>query len=651
MLSNLRKVLFSRVGTIVTLGILLVIALAFAAGDITGLRSSGQKAMLGGSVAEVGSVKIGEAELRQRVQTAFAGYRKQQPTLDMASFVAQGGFEATLERMINAIALDQFARSTGMAISKRMVDGEIASIPAFQGFDGKFDQKMYDSVLAQQRVTDKDLRTDIARETISRHLLAPTLAAHQVSEQLALPYASLLLERRKGAIGVIPIEAFGTGTPPSDQELTTFYTRQRARYTVPERRTIRYAVVDAATVAVGASPTAAEIAAAYAQDKARFAPSQRRTVTQVVVLDQASAAALAQKVKAGTALDAAARTLGLEPRTFADADKATIAGGSSAGVADAIFAAASGAVVGPVKSPLGWHVARVDAVRAVPGKTLAEATPELTTELAKNKGAQALADLHDKLDDSLSENATFDELVADAKLKAEQSAPVLADGTDPLAPAAKPLPIMAPLAQAAFGAEPGDAPQLVQTNADGSFAVVAVGRVIPAAPRPLAEIRAIVAQDFIRDRNLQAARRAATEAVAKASRGASLAQALAGSGLKLPAPKPVDATRAEVAAQRGQVPPPIALMFSMAPRTVKMLEAPNGAGYFVVALDAIQNGDARGNAALLAQTRQGLGGAVGNEYVQQFAAAVKKSIKVRTDLAAVARVRRELAGGSAASAE
>ncbi|MES2338652.1 MAG: SurA N-terminal domain-containing protein [Pseudomonadota bacterium] len=642
MLSFFRRIIKSKLGIPITLAVLGVIALAFVAGDINTSRSGG--ASSAGAVVTIGNVAIPDAEVRKRVQTAFSGFRQQQPTLDMASFIAQGGFESVLDRQINAIALQQFGESIGMAAGKRAVDGEIASIPAFQGFDGKFSQQTYENVLKQQGLTDRGLRDDIARDMLARQLVAPTAGASQIPAQLALPYASLLLEKRAGSVGYIPVTALGAGTPPTDAELQAFYTRQRARYTIPERRAVRYALVSAADVAARAKPTDAEIAQAYGQNRARFAASEKRSVTQVVLADQAAANALAAKVKAGTGIADAARAAGLEAAVIPASDKTALATQSTAAIADAAFAATGGAVIGPLRSPLGWHVVRVDAVQPVPGKTLAQATPELVAELGKVKAQEALAAIHDKLDDAISGNATFDEVIADAKLTAQTTKPLLASGIDPSVPPAQPDPVMGLLAQAAFAAEPGDSPQLVQTNADGSFAVVGIGQVQAAAPPPLAQIRDRVTRDLVTDRNLRAARVLAAAAVAKIDKGLPLATALAQTNLKLPPVQTLNASRAELARQGGQLPPPLALMFSMAPKRAKLLEAPNRSGWFVVYLDGIQDGNARGNAALIASTRQGLGSVSGREFSEQFTAAVRNAVGVKRNDAAIARLRGELAG-------
>ena len=67
MLSFIRRIIYSKVGVIVTFGILLVIAIAFAAGDVTGLASS-SGGLFGNPIASVDGKSVSEADLRKRAQ-------------------------------------------------------------------------------------------------------------------------------------------------------------------------------------------------------------------------------------------------------------------------------------------------------------------------------------------------------------------------------------------------------------------------------------------------------------------------------------------------------------------------------------------------------------------------------------------------------
>ncbi|MEJ8629285.1 peptidylprolyl isomerase [Sphingomonas sp. I4] len=190
-------------------------------------------------------------------------------------------------------------------------------------------------------------------------------------------------------------------------------------------------MVNTAAVAAQSSPSDAEIARYYQTNAAKYAAAQKRDVTQVVVLDQAGANALAAKAKAGTSLADAARAAGLEASVQKGVVKAAYAAQSSAAVADAVFGAGQGAIVGPVRGTLGFVVAKVDAITQVPGKTLAQARPEIVTELTKQKQAAALGELRNTIEDALSGNATFDEVVADRKLQAQTTPAVTAQGAAP----------------------------------------------------------------------------------------------------------------------------------------------------------------------------------------------------------------------------
>lgn len=642
MLSFIRRIINSKVGVIVTLGLLGVIALMFGMGDITGLGGSAN--LSGTSVATVGRTSLSEIDLRERVQNQLEAMRRDQPTIDMVQFVNQGGVDNTLNGTIDMLALTEFARQQGLVASKRLVDGRIASLPAVQGLDGKFSQSAYESFLARVRLNDKQVRTEMTNDALTQQLLVPTSGASQVPIKFALPFASLLLEKRDGQIAFIPTPAMGKGAPPTDAELTAFYKSNVARYTVPERRVIRYAVVTADQVKASAVPTEAEIAQGYKALGAKFQATEKRDLVQVVVPDQAAANALVAKVKAGTSMEDAARAAGLEPNTVKGAEKSAYTTANSPEIANAAFAAAKGAVVGPFRTALGYTVVRVDGVETIAAKSLEQARPELVTQLGAQKAAQALTTLRDSVGDAIG-NSTFDEIVADQKLQAVNSAPLTSAGINPDDPASKADPALSQAVAAAFLAEQGDDPQLVPVGQDGSFAVVSLARIIPAAPRPLAQIREKVASDFVIDRAQRAARKTAADVAARVNKGMPIAQALAETKLQLPALQPVPAiSRQQIARARGQVPPAITLMFDMAPKQARTIEAPNKAGWIVVYLNHIERGNAAGKTDVITEARAGIGQTVGREYIQQFTEAVRRSVGVKKNEKAIGQVRASLTG-------
>ena len=206
MIGFFRSMFQSRIGLIVTLGFVALIARAFASSDITGTGFGGVAG--GDRVATVGEDTIGTAELNQAMSNAFNRAREEDPTLTMQRFLAQGALDDVLDSMIDRTALAEFGRTHGLVASDALVGSEIVKIPAFQGPDGKFSESAYRQVLAQQRLDDKAVREDLAQGLVAKQVLVPAAFGASAPTALALRYAQLSRERRTGEIVLIPSASF-----------------------------------------------------------------------------------------------------------------------------------------------------------------------------------------------------------------------------------------------------------------------------------------------------------------------------------------------------------------------------------------------------------------------------------------------------------
>jgi peptidyl-prolyl cis-trans isomerase D len=644
MLNLFRRLSKSKLGGLVFALFLVAIALGFVTADIQSLGISGGAS--GDTVAKIGRESIGYNELRQRVQRAFDNARQEKPELTIQQFVQQGGVDGVLGQMADGLALTQFAKRQGFGVSRKMEDAQIASAAAFRGLNGQFDQSAFEAFLNRERISEKQLRTDLARDLYLNQLLVPATGASLAPPSLALPYASMLLEQRSGRAQFVPVAAM-RGAPPTDAEVAAFYRANAARYTIPERRVVRYALVDRAAYQAAALPSEAEIAKAYAANKADYAGKETRTVSQVILPTEATARELAAKIAAGTPIAQAAQGVGLESVTLADQSREAFAEAAAPAVAAAVFATPKGQVAPPTRSGLGWHVARVDGVNTVAGKTLAQVRDELTTRLSKEKADQLMADAVAKIEDAVADGATFDEVVAANKLQPVTTPALLADGRNPDAATAPVAPEIAPIMKSAFAADPNDDPVVETITANERYAVVKVDRAVPATPRPLASIREQVAADFSRDRAFRAARQIAEAIAAKANGSAPLAQAAGGAGVPLPAAGTVAGRRGQVLQTGQPLDPQVAALFQLVKGKARVVPAADRSGFHVVQLETVVQGDARSQPQLIEATRQQFSPVLGQEYGRQLAAAARQSIGVDINGAAVARLKSELIGGTA----
>ena len=642
MLTFFRRVSKSKVGTWIMALVVVAIMGGFALADISNFGSGTLGfGMSSGTLATTGGQEVTERDMSDAMQRRLQQARQQDPNADYPSIMSD--FGPILEDIINERSLLAFSDKYGFPISKRLIDAEIAQIPGAKGLNGQVTDQSYRAFLAQQRLSDAQLRQVLAGALAQRYLLTPVAAAARVPLGVATPYTSMLLEQRDGDAAVIPIDAFKAGLQPTDAQLQQYYTANRQRYMIPEQRTLRIARIGPEQV-TGVAASDQEIMAYYNANQATYAPSDTRSLSQVVVPDQATANAIAQRAKAGATLAASAAPAGANAAvtTLADQTRAAYSGVAGNQAAMAVFGAANGAVVGPIHSDFGWVVVKVDGVKAGGGKTLAQAKTEIAAKLNEDKRKAAIEELVDKVQNALDGGANFTEAVGAAKLPVTTTPLIIANGTSRSDASFKMPPELAPALQSGFQMAQNDEPDVISLPNNAGYAVVSPGEIVAAAPAPLASIRARVAGDWINDQATQRARNAATQIATKAQAGSSVADALQGVGATIPAARPINARRIQIAMAQGPVSPALRMLFSLRTGQSRMGAVPGGGGFFVVKVNKITPGNAITAPQLIAQVQGELGRAVSQDYAEEFLNAVKRQLKVKRNNNAIEAFRTRL---------
>ncbi|HXG81037.1 MAG TPA: peptidyl-prolyl cis-trans isomerase [Sphingomicrobium sp.] len=644
MLSAFRRLSKSTIGTIIMVLFLLAILASFALADISGIRQgpigTGRAALV-----EVGDEAVTEQELDSTMRQALRQMQQQNPEATYANLVAE--FDNILQSLVDEEALLAFAADHGFMLSKRLVDAAIANLPQTRGLDGRFSEQAYQGFLQQQQLTDADVRRLLSVALTQRLVLAPVAVDAKLPLGIARPYASMLLEQREGELAVIPTDAFRGGLNPSDGDLQSFYAQNRQRYVVPEQRVLRFARFGPEAVA-NIVPTDAEIAAYYKANQATYAGSETRVISQAVVQDKRQADGIAARARSGASFAAAAA-----PAGFAAADvnlgaqtRTQFAGAANDAVANAAFAAAKGAVIGPIRSDLGWHVVKIEDVRGASGRTLAQARDEIAALLTTNKRKEALTDLVTRVEDQIADGASFAEAVAAARLPVTTTPAITANGRSRSDAAYSTPAELQPVLKAGFAMATDDDPEIVTLPGEAGYALVAVDRIQEAAPAPLAEIKDQVREDWIRRKANDRARAVAADIAAKVARGVAMAKAVSEAGVSLPPVEPINARRLQIAQAPPEAMAPLRLMFSLAQGKSRMGGDPRGRGYFVIKTNKIVAHDATTNPLLVAQTQAQFQRALAEELGQQVVNAMKADQGVERDEEAIAAARRRYSGAN-----
>ena len=626
MISNFRRLSKSKIGTGIVATFFILILAGFAVTDISNFGSGNIGFGMGGStLAQVGDQQVLDREMSEAMQRRLQEVRRQNPTADYATIA--GDFETLLSALIDQRSLLAFADKYGIHLSKRLIDAEIAQIPQTKGLNGKFSDQQYQVFLAQQRMTDAEVRQIIAGTLLQRIILTPVATNAHVSVGMAMPYASMLLEAREGEAAAVPMEAFRAGLKPTDADLQRYYSANRNRYMIPEQRTVRIARIGPELLS-GVTASDKEIADYYNANQAIYGARETRNLSQAVVADQAAANAIAVKAKGGAALAAAAGT-GAAVTSLTDQSRQAYAAVAGDRAAAAAFSAASGAVVGPIQSDFGWVVVKVDGVKSQGGKSLAQAKEEIAAKLTADKRKQAVEDIVDKVQNAVDEGSNFTEATTANKLAVTTTPLLTAAGTSRTDTAYKLPPELAPALKTGFEIAPNDPPEIVTLPDKKSYALVSPAEVAAAAPAPFASIRAQVENDWITGQAIQRARDTANRIAARATQGVTLAQAVKESGVALPAVRPMGARRIQIAEASGQVAAPMQMLFSLPEGKSRAVADPQGRGFFVVKVTKITPGNALLQPGLISRMQNELQEALSQDYAQEFVAAVRADVKAK----------------------
>src|SRR5581483_9827569 len=210
MLSFFRRVSKSKIGTGIMVFVVVAIMGGFALADLSNFGTGQMGFGMGSStLAKVGDQEISDKDMSDAMQRRLQQVRQQKPDADYASII--GDFNAVLEALVDQSSLLAFADKYHFPLSKRLVDAEIAQIPGTKGLNGQFNEQAYQQFLAQQHLSDADVRQIISGDLLQRLILAPVLANLRVPVGMSTPYASKLLEQRDGEAAIVPVDSFKAG--------------------------------------------------------------------------------------------------------------------------------------------------------------------------------------------------------------------------------------------------------------------------------------------------------------------------------------------------------------------------------------------------------------------------------------------------------
>ncbi|MEO7775526.1 MAG: SurA N-terminal domain-containing protein [Steroidobacteraceae bacterium] len=425
----------------------------------------------------------------------------------------------------NAVIL-QHARDAGFRVSDAQVLQAIRREPAFQ-VEGQYSSDAAKARLAQAGITVAEYESDRRRLLSAQQVVGAVagtafMTPSEISQLLALEN-----EQRELRYAVLAPQGYQPKPAPDAAAIQAYYDAHKADFLTGETVKLAYAELDLASLSAQVQVTDADLQARYEKNKARYVEPERRRGRHILLsVDdpkedaavQKKASELVAQLRGGADFAALAKAQSQDPGSAAQggdlgwADRTVYV----KPFADALFSLKQGDLSAPIKTQFGYHIIRLDEIRAGHEKTFAESKPELQAELHRDQAAEEFGNRQEQLQQQLERpGADLNRLAQQFGMKTGEIA-TFARGAG-----GAPLGSDAELNQAVFSDQVLNQRKVGGPVAVGEDKLVIVKVLEHQAPqqKPLDTVRATISTELAREQGSQAAHKAATEALAKLKGG------------------------------------------------------------------------------------------------------------------------------------
>ncbi|MDA0895376.1 MAG: SurA N-terminal domain-containing protein [Proteobacteria bacterium] len=342
----------------VIIGLIVAIFVLFGAESIIGglTRAPG--------VAEVNGEEISDFQLQQGIQEL----------INSIGGSAEGIEQSLLEQIaINQIVeetlLRQSAQAAALSISSERIDRAIIENPNFQ-VGGRFDPEFAVRTMNSQGFTVTSYREALSRQMLLSQVVNAYSSSGFATQSELETLAALSAQSRDFRYITIPPGTRTLGTPITDEQITTYYNANQARFVRPESVTVDYVVLDKVNIAADIVLEEGAVLAQYELERSTFEGSAEKRASHILfetgsslTVDQAREAATAAvaRLNTGESFEALALELSSDQVSAEEGGDIGFSDGSAfpSEIEEALEEIEVGDIVGPVETEFGIHIVKL----------------------------------------------------------------------------------------------------------------------------------------------------------------------------------------------------------------------------------------------------------------------------------------------------
>ncbi len=371
-------------------------------------------------VATVGGAEVTRAEFDELVRQQQDRMRQTMGRgFDPAIFDNPEVRYSLVEQLVSQRLLQRQAQEQRFRVTDADLARAIGEIEAFR-VDGKFAPERYRQLLAAQNMTPAMFEQRLREELILAPLSEPLASGNIVAKSSAERFVALLEQQREVAAATVDAEPFAKDVKVDDAAVKAFYDQNQAAFQTPEQAKIEYVMLTLPALSAKVTVEPAEVRKQYDDNLKSYSKAEERRASHILVAVKPGAND-ADRAAARDKAERLAKDVRASPARFAELAKAnsedpgsaaqggdlgTFARGSMVkAFEDAVFAARSGDIVGPVETEFGFHVIRVTGIDAGGTRSFDEVKAEIEQELKRNRAQAQFAQAADQLQNLVYEQA------------------------------------------------------------------------------------------------------------------------------------------------------------------------------------------------------------------------------------------------------
>lgn len=410
---------------------------------VTGIYSYNRMSDDENDIATVGDTSITMMDFDNAKRMALDNLRRQMGNSFKANMLdTQEARVMILNNLIAERAL--MLEMTGDYVSVGEADAinMIKQAPAFQR-NGQFSTEVYKQFLNSMGKSDEqfvqELRRDLSREMLINSVAGTSLGSTAMAQRIH----DLLTETRTVRTYTIIPSRYMDKVSVSDEEAQKYYADNQALFAVPESVDIEYVVLSP-EIYTDIKASEDDIKTFYEQNPQRFATPEQRSASHILI-----ATAGVEEAAAKKEADEVLAQVKADPKQFEKLakehsdDPGSAQNGGKLGFfgrgmmvpefEQAVFNGKKGDIVGPVKTAFGYHIIRIDDVRAQQIKPLDEVRDEIQSLYVQQKAMELFAEDAETFSNMVYEQSeSLDPVIERFKLKKQTAQGITRDYEDQL---------------------------------------------------------------------------------------------------------------------------------------------------------------------------------------------------------------------------